>query len=136
MEKIEEGGIGLAERFWRGDLMAADCPSRIVLKHLTSRWGVLVLIALQPGTMRFSDLRRAIGGISERMLAQTLQDLEGDGIVARHAHPVVPPHVDYALTALGCEAAQEVRRLTDWIETSMPRIQAARISPLPQQGEG
>lgn len=109
----------------RGDLMAADCPSREVLKHVTSRWGVLILIALEHGeTRRFSELRRSIGGVSERMLAQTLQWLEADGLVLRIAHEVVPPHVDYRLTPLGIEAAEKVRVLADWIETSLPRIAA------------
>ena len=112
----------LSERLGRGDLMAATCPSRAVLKHLTSRWGVLVLIALQAGTLRFSDLRRRIGGISERMLAQTLQWLEADGMVARRDHGTVPPHVDYRLTPLGAEAAAQVRGLADWIEANLPRI--------------
>lgn len=114
----------LSDRLARGDLMAAACPSRDVLKHLTSRWGVLVLIALQDGTLRFSDLRRRIGGISERMLAQTLQWLESDGIVARRDHGTVPPHVDYRLTPLGEEAAAQVRGLADWIEINLPRIRA------------
>lgn len=107
----------------RGDLMASDCPSREVLKHLTSRWGVLVLIALQAeAPQRYSALRRTIGGVSERMLAQTLQWLEGDGLIERHAKPVVPPHVEYSLTPLGREAAEQVRGLTDWIEERLPRI--------------
>jgi DNA-binding HxlR family transcriptional regulator len=115
-------GIPLAEQLERGDLMAAACPSREVLKHVTSRWGVLVLIALEGRTRRFSELRRAIGGVSERMLAQTLQWLEGDGLVDRVARDVVPPHVEYSLTPLGREAAEKVRALADWIEASLPRI--------------
>ncbi len=113
----------LSEKMRRGDLMAAACPSREVLKHVTSRWGVLVLIALEDGgTRRFSQLKRAIGGVSERMLAQTLQWLEADGLVRRKAHDVVPPHVDYSLTPLGIEAAEKVRLLADWIETRLPEI--------------
>ncbi|WP_024889659.1 winged helix-turn-helix transcriptional regulator [Luteimonas huabeiensis] len=119
--------IALSEKLARGDVMAAACPSRAVLKHLTSRWGVLVLIALMPGTQRFSDLRRRIGGVSERMLAQTLQALEGDGMIVRRAYPVVPPRVEYTLTALGEEAAVKVRELADWVETSLPRIEAQRV---------
>jgi DNA-binding HxlR family transcriptional regulator len=107
----------------RGDLMSDACPSREVLKHLTSRWGVLTLIALQGGTHRFSELRRAIGGVSERMLAHTLQQLEGDGFVERTSYPEVPPRVEYRLTALGEEAAVRVRGLADWIEASLPRVQ-------------
>lgn len=115
----------LSERFERGDVLSPDCPSRGVLRHLTSRWGVLALIALDAGPLRFSGLRRRIGGVSERMLAQTLQALEADGMVARRAFPVVPPHVEYALTPLGAEATERVRALVDWIEVSLPRIRGA-----------
>lgn len=108
----------------KGDVMAADCPSRAILQHLTNRWGTLVMLALCSGTLRFSDLRRRIGGVSERMLAQTLQQLEADGMVRRVAHNVVPPHVDYSLTAIGAEGAVHVANLVCWIETSLPRIMA------------
>lgn len=114
----------LSVQLARGDLLAPDCPSREVLKHLTSRWGVLVLLVLERRMHRFSELRRAIGGVSERMLAQTLQQLENDGMVARVAYQVVPPHVEYSLTPLGREAAERVRVLADWIEVSLPRISA------------
>jgi DNA-binding HxlR family transcriptional regulator len=112
----------LSQQIQRGDLMIAACPSREVLKHLTSRWGVLVLIALQGGAHRFSALRRKIGGVSERMLAQTLQWLEADGMVHRKSFDVVPPHVEYSLTPLGQEAAEKVAALADWIETRIPQI--------------
>jgi len=111
----------------RGDLFAAECPSRRVLQHVTSRWGVLVLVALRSGERRrFSELRREIGGVSEKMLAQTLQGLESDGFVERTVHPVVPPHVDYRLTRLGLQVAGHVHELADWIEASMPAIERAR----------
>ncbi|OUJ16093.1 hypothetical protein HK28_05780 [Acetobacter sp. DsW_063] len=116
----------LSEQLRRGDLMAAQCPSREVLKHMTSRWGVLVLIALQNGTHRFGELRRLIGGVSERMLAQTLQWLESDGLVDRIAFHVVPPHVEYSLTPLGQEAAEKVSALADWIEIRLPSILEAK----------
>ena len=106
----------------RGNLMAAACPSREILKHVTSRWGVLVLIALVERTHRFSELRRTIDGVSERMLAQTLQWLEQDGLVKRVALAVVPPHVEYSLTPMGQGVAAQVRNLADWIEANMPRI--------------
>lgn len=112
----------ISERLRRGDLLSAACPSREVLKHVTSRWGVLVLIALEPGPIRFGALRRRIGGVSERMLALTLQWLEGDGLVERRVFEVVPPHVEYELTPLGREGAARVRDLADWIETSLPRF--------------
>ncbi|WP_137043518.1 helix-turn-helix domain-containing protein [Pseudolabrys sp. FHR47] len=119
---LENLGVPLSEKLARGNLLAAACPSREVLKHLTSRWGVLVLIVLERRMHRFSELRRAVGGVSERMLAQTLQHLEQDGMVARVAYQVVPPHVEYSLTPLGREAAEKVRVLADWIEVSLPRI--------------
>ena len=117
---------GFAELMQRGELFAEKCPSREVLKHVTSRWGVLVLIVLENKTHRFSELRRAIGGVSERMLAQTLQWLESDGLVDRVALEVVPPHVEYSLTHLGRQAAAKVRGLADWIELNLPLILAAR----------
>lgn len=119
---LENLAVPLSEQLRRGDLLATNCPSRDVLKHLTSRWGVLILIVLERRMHRFSELRRAVGGVSERMLAQTLHQLEGDGMVARVAYQVVPPHVEYSLTPLGREAAEKVRVLADWIEMSLPRI--------------
>ena len=127
--KIAAGQRGeatsLSARLVRGDLLDKSCPSREVLKHVTSRWGVLVLIVLESGTHRFSELRRAVNGVSERMLAQTLQWLEGDGLVKRTDFQVVPPHVEYNLTPLGREGAEKVRVLADWIEISLPRVLAA-----------
>ncbi len=116
----------LAAKLRRGDVFATECPSREVLKHVTSRWGVLVLVALRDGTHRFSELRRKIGGVSEKMLAQTLQQLEQDGFVNRLSHPVVPPHVEYTLTPLGAEVSLQVASLTDWIETNLPKIMKAQ----------
>lgn len=102
------------------------CPYRLVLEHVTSRWGVLVLILLLDGSRRFSELRRAIGRVSEKMLAQTLQTLERDGLVHRDAKPVIPPRVDYSLTDLGREAAEQVRGLALWTEDRMAHVQRAR----------
>lgn len=114
----------VAKRLERGDLFAPACPSREVMKHVTSSWGVLVLIVLQDGTHRFSELRRKVTGVSERMLAQTLQWLEGDGLVERKSYPVVPPHVEYTLTPMGEEAAGHVANLADWIEANVMRMPA------------
>ena len=115
-----------AKAFPRGDVCAADCPSRVVLEHVTSRWGVLVLAALQGETKRFSELRRDIGGVSEKMLAQTLQTLERDGFVHRHAYPEIPPRVEYKLTPMGDEVAERIVALAVWIEGSLSRVSAAR----------
>ena len=116
----------LSARMRRGDLFATQCPSRDVLKHVTSRWGVLVLVALMEGTHRFSELRRKVGGVSEKMLAQTLQYLEKDGFIDRFSSSVVPPHVEYSLTPLGMEISQQVGSLADWIETNLPKITKAQ----------
>ena len=118
----------LSAQVLRGNLFSEQCPSRKVLKHVTSRWGVLVLLALLSGTHRFSDLRRKVGGVSEKMLAQTLQWLEGDGFVLRKSYPVVPPHVEYSLTPMGREVGQRVVGLADWIESNMGSILSAQTS--------
>ena len=116
----------LSEQMRRGELFTVQCPSREILKHVTSRWGVLVLVALLQGTHRFSELRRKVGGVSEKMLAQTLQALEKDGFINRISHPVMPPHVEYNLTPMGIEIGQKVELLADWIEINLPRILAAQ----------
>ncbi|GGV27324.1 winged helix-turn-helix transcriptional regulator [Streptomyces spectabilis] len=107
------------------------CPHRLVLEHVTSRWGVLVLIALAERSYRFSELRRAIGGsggrtVSEKMLTQTLQTLERDGLVHRDAKPVIPPRVDYSLTDLGREASEQVKALALWTDRRMDDVLKAR----------
>ncbi|MFF3376177.1 winged helix-turn-helix transcriptional regulator [Streptomyces sp. NPDC002680] len=102
------------------------CPYRLVLEHVTSRWGVLVLMELQERPYRFSELRRAIDGVSEKMLTQTLQTLERDGMVHRDAKPVIPPRVDYSLTDLGREAAAQVSALAGWTKDRMPDVARAR----------
>ena len=123
---VSIAAVPLSDRVRRGELLSAACPSRDVLRHVTSRWGVLVLLVLADGTQRFSGLRRKIGGVSEKMLAQTLQWLEQDGLVLRQEFPVVPPHVEYSLTPMGVEAAERVRGLADWIEFNLSRIMTAR----------
>src|SRR5437762_12004937 len=113
-------------RAMRPDVNAAACPSRGIMEHVTSRWGGLVLAALLDGTLRFSELRRIIGGVSEKMLAQTLHTLERDGFVHREAHQVIPPRVDYSLTELGREAAGQVWSLARWSESRVAEVQHAR----------
>ena len=95
---------------------------------MSSRWGVLVLIGLRTGTHRFSELRRKIDGVSEKMLAQTLQALVKDGFVSRVSHPVVPPFVEYSLTPMGEEVSEKVMALADWIEENFARVLEARDS--------
>ena len=106
----------------KANLRAAGCPSRSVLDHVTSRWGSLVLLLLLDGTQRFSELARGIGGVSEKMLAQTLKALEADGLLLRTVYPTIPPKVEYTLTRLGSEVAVHVRSLTDWVEENTSEI--------------
>ena len=100
----------------------ANCPSRTLLDHVTSKWGVLVLLALGVDTMRWSELRRCIEGVSEKMLAQTLKTLEADGLVRRVAQPVVPPHVEYNLTDAGREVHDRLVPLMEWVGANADRI--------------
>jgi DNA-binding HxlR family transcriptional regulator len=98
-----------------GEVFAAACPSRVVLDHVTSKWGVLVLVALADGPQRWSELRRRAEGVSEKMLAQTLRTLEADGLVHRDAQPVIPPRVDYSLTPRGRELVALLLPLFGWV---------------------
>src|SRR6266700_290445 len=101
MESIKVDGMERGNL--SGNVFEPNCPSRVLLDHVTSRWGVLVLVALWDGTMRWSEIRRWVKGVTEKMLAQTLRTLEADGLVLRDVHPVVPPRVDYSLTERGRE---------------------------------
>ena len=110
----------------KGYVLAASCPSRQILQHLTNRWGVLVMIVLATGTKRFSEIRRDIEGISERMLTQTLQQLEQDGMVHRKSFNTVPPHVEYSLTEYGQTASIKLADLVDWLEENLGGILASQ----------
>ncbi len=114
------------QKFLRGNVYDVHCPSRGVLEHVTSRWGSLVLLVLLGGTQRFSELVRGIGGVSEKMLAQSLKALEADGLVARKVYPTVPPKVEYSLTKMGSEVAVHLRTLTDWVEDRIPEVMEHR----------
>ncbi|GGT19149.1 MULTISPECIES: winged helix-turn-helix transcriptional regulator [Streptomyces] len=110
------------------DAFARACPSRETLEHVTGRWGSLTIGALRDGSCRFNELRRKVDGVSEKMLSQTLQALERDGIVRRDAQPVNPPRVDYELTPLGIEVADRLLGLIHFLEGSMPQVLSARES--------
>ncbi|GGP34337.1 winged helix-turn-helix transcriptional regulator [Saccharothrix coeruleofusca] len=109
-----------------GDVYDHNCPSRVIADHVTGRWGSLVLGKLLEGTLRFSALRREVRGVSEKMLAQTLQALERDGLVRRVVHPVIPPHVDYSLTEPGRQIALRIKGMFEWIEQNLPTLLAAQ----------
>ncbi len=121
----------LARKARQGNLYVANCPSRGVLDHLTSRWGSLILILLLERTHRFSELGREIGGVSEKMLAQSLQQLEADGFLTRTVYPTVPPKVEYSLTPLGSEAATHIKTLTDWVELNVSKVLKVRAKRHP-----
>jgi DNA-binding HxlR family transcriptional regulator len=106
----------------KGNLYSPDCPSRVVLNHVTSRWGSLVLTMLLESQHRFSELGRRIGGVSEKMLAQSLRVLETDGFVLRTVYPTIPPKVEYSLTPLGREVALHIKALTVWVENNLARV--------------
>ena len=96
-------------------VLPSGCQSRVVLDHVTSKWGVLVLVALAGETLRWGELRRRAQGISEKMLAQTLRTLETDGLVHREVTATVPPRVDYSLTPLGTDLVARLLPLMEWI---------------------
>ena len=104
----------------------STCSSRQILQHLTSRWGILVLVSLHSGTKRFRELHRSIDGVSERMLTKTLQELEADGMLIRKSYNTVPPQVDYTLTKFGAEASNKMLELVDWLEKNLNDILASQ----------
>ncbi|WP_235831407.1 winged helix-turn-helix transcriptional regulator [Gordonia zhaorongruii] len=110
------------------DVFARDCASRGVLQNVTSRWGLLALVALRDGEMRFSALRRRVDGVSERMLSVSLQALERDGFVNREVLQAIPPRVEYSLTHLGAETADRLAGLIDLVEGRLNDVHASQDS--------
>ncbi|MEV1290595.1 helix-turn-helix domain-containing protein [Pseudonocardia sp. NPDC049635] len=107
-------------------VFARRCDSRTALETVGSKWGILALLALGEGAFRFNGLRRKVDGVSERMLARTLQSLERDGLVVREVHSTIPPRVEYSLTPLGRRVATTLRGLADILEGSVPELLEAR----------
>ena len=108
------------------DVFARDCGSRALLADVAGKWSVLALLALDEGGYRFNALRRRVDGVSEKMLAQTLQTLERDGLVTREVVTAIPPRVEYALTPLGARIAGRVRALVETLEGAAVDVLAAR----------
>jgi DNA-binding HxlR family transcriptional regulator len=98
------------------------CPTRLVLNRIADKWTVLVVSSLQQGTKRFSTLQREIGGVSQKMLTQTLRGLERDGLVTRTIYPTVPPKVEYTLTQLGLTLLGLVDAIRVWSETHIEAV--------------
>jgi DNA-binding HxlR family transcriptional regulator len=108
-------------------VMNAQCGSRKVLDRIADKWTALVIHALSNGTQRTGELRRAINGISQKMLTQTLRSLENDGLVERKVYPVVPPMVEYSLTPLGRTLTEPLEAICNWAEKHLPQLEAARF---------
>ncbi|MDV7133228.1 winged helix-turn-helix transcriptional regulator [Williamsia muralis] len=110
------------------DVFARDCSSRETLQDVTGRWGLLVLAALAEGSYRFNALRRRVDGVSERMLSQTLQNLERDGMLTRTVLEAIPPKVEYELTPLGREIAERLHGLIELVQSNMDVVYTARAA--------
>jgi DNA-binding HxlR family transcriptional regulator len=116
-------GSSQVHRLFAEQAFTAGCPTRTVLDRVMSKWAPLVIASLaDTDVLRWSELRQRADGISEKMLAQTLRQLEVDGLVRRDAKPVVPPHVEYSLTPLGRELAGHLLPLMAWINANADAI--------------
>ena len=104
----------------------AKCGSQRVLDLIADRWTALVIYALAEGTQRYSELQRTIGGVSQKMLTQTLRNLERDGLVKRQVYPVVPPKVEYTLTPIGQTLIEPLRAICKWAEEHLRDLEQAR----------
>lgn len=109
------------------DPYAENCPTRALLDRIADKWTTLVIGTLAHGEpRRFTELRRAIGGISQKMLTQTLREMERDGLVERKVFPQIPPRVEYRLTALGSTLREPLSALADWSQQHMGEVHAAQ----------
>ena len=113
---------------FRADAYCDTCPTRAALDRIAGKWTVLVVDLLGDGTMRFSELFRRIRGVSQKMLTQTLRELEADGYLTRTVHAAVPPRVEYALTPLGRSLHGLLSQVRDWAETHINEVEEARRS--------
>jgi DNA-binding HxlR family transcriptional regulator len=110
----------------RGDAFDPNSPARAVLDRVCDKWTMLVLLSLRDGPRRFTQIRDTIGGISPKVLTQTLRAMAGDGLVTRHVFTEVPLRVEYDLTALGFSLQDPVEAVIDWAELKTDAVMAAR----------
>lgn len=106
----------------------SDCPLTDLVDMIGGRWKVLALWRLQDGTKRFTELRRLLPGVTQKMLTQQLRQLEKDGLISRKVFPQVPPKVEYTLTATGRELCDLLQTLAEWATLHMPTLEAGRLS--------
>lgn len=125
---IQERGESLTEPSQElvTDVFARACASRAAFESVTAKWASLALLALGEGGYRFNALRRRVEGVSEKMLSQTLQALERDGMVTRQVVTAIPPRVEYGLTPLGTRVAERLRDLADLLQDAVDEVEAAR----------
>ncbi len=110
----------------RGNALDPDCPSRIILDRIGDKWTVLVVVALADETLRFTELKNRVRGVTAKVLTQTLRALERDGLVRRQIYAEVPPRVEYDLTALGRSLLEPIAAVRDWAETHVGAVLSAR----------
>jgi len=119
--------LGEGLRAWRARYPhLANCPVRNVLDRISGKWHTLLIATLADGPLRFGELKRALPDISQRMLTQSLRDLQRDGLIARRVYPTLPPSVDYRLTDLGSSLIEPLGGLIRWAEAQAEAIAAAR----------
>jgi DNA-binding HxlR family transcriptional regulator len=109
------------------NVLSARCPSRKVFEMLADKWTLLVLAAISRGVHRHNQLLREVGGISQKMLSQTLRTLQRNGLISRTVHPVVPPVVEYAVTPLGDTLIATIGAMGMWAETHFDEVEQARL---------
>lgn len=110
----------------QGDAYDPDCPTRLMLDRIGDKWAILILLSLTDGPVRFNALRRRIGGISQKMLSQTLKSLERDGLITRTAIATVPVTVEYAMTPLAASLIAIIDDLAKWAETNVEQMMGAQ----------
>ncbi|QXJ25194.1 helix-turn-helix transcriptional regulator [Actinomadura graeca] len=110
----------------RGDAFDPDCPTRLILDRIGDKWSVLVVLTLAGGPRRFTHLRDTIGGVTPKVLTQTLRAMERDGLLTRHVFAEVPPRVEYALTPLGLSLQRPIEAITEWAQENVGAVITAR----------
>lgn len=110
----------------RGNALDPDCPTRLVLDRIGDKWSALAVLVLSDGPHRFTELRDRIGGVTPKVLTQTLRSMEADGLLTRTVFAEVPPRVEYALTPLGDSLRTPIRTIIDWAEGNVTAVVQAR----------